>query len=211
MAHFSSHMHNMPQITRPARWALLMVLAVFAPGCAMLNGVNISDKCAISKNELYGRIDLRKVTQMLATDLCDPSNPVISSYRPEDAILVPDVLDVQTYKPEKLGIHMGDLLRSSINSVCKYPVRQLDMSEQIKLNDEGIVALTREAAKAAQTSVPAHTAIVVTYSMQPNKMTLVGRTVHLATSTIVSSSTKEVVWGCGKNLIGDVIFNARVE
>jgi len=190
---------------------LFLCLSSFLFGCASLGGVNISDKCAISKNELLGRIDLRKVTQMLATDLCDPSIAVISMYRPEDAILVPDVLDVQTYKPEKLGIHLGDLLRANINSICKYPVRQLDLSGQIKLNEEGLVALTREAAKTAQSSVPALTAILVTYSMQPNKMTLVGRTVHLDTSTIVSSSTREVVWGCSKNLIGDVIFNARVE
>jgi hypothetical protein len=193
------------------RYASILLMLIFtASGCAN-HGVNISDKCTISKNELYGRIDLRRVTQMLATDLCDPSIAVISMYRPEDAILVPDVLDVQTYKPEKLGIHLGDLLRANINSICKYPVRQLDLSGQIKLNEEGLVALTREAAKTAQSSVPALTAILVTYSMQPNKMTLVGRTVHLDTSTIVSSSTREVVWGCGKNLIGDVLFTSRVE
>ena len=194
----------------PIRWTLIFLSSVLFSGCAMDSGVNISDKCAISKNELFGRIDLRKLTQMLAADLCDPSNSVISSFRPEDAILVPDVLDIQNYKPEKLGILLGDLLRSNINTVCKYPVRQLDLSEQIKLNDDGLVALTREAAKAAQSSVSAHTAIVVTYSMQPNKMTLVGRTLNLGTSTIVTSSTKEVVWGCNKNLLGDSIFYARI-
>jgi hypothetical protein len=189
----------------------LLVLVLLLGGCAALTGTNISDKCPISKNELYSRIDFRRIASLLAAELCDPSSPVAGSMRPEDAILVPDVLDVQTYKPEKVGIYLGDLLRASINARCKYPVRQLDLSDQFKLNDEGLVALTRDAAKAAQTSVSAHTAIVVTYSMQPSKMTLVGRTVHLSNSTIVSSSTKEVSWSCGKNLLGDVMFTSRVE
>jgi hypothetical protein len=189
----------------------LLVLVLLLGGCTALTGTNISDKCAISKNELYSRIDFRRIASLLAAELCDPSSPVAGSMRPEDAILVPDVLDVQTYKPEKVGIYLGDLLRASINARCKYPVRQLDLSDQFKLNDEGLVALTRDAAKAAQTSVSAHTAIVVTYSMQPSKMTLVGRTVHLSNSTIVSSSTKEVSWSCGKNLLGDVMFTSRVE
>jgi hypothetical protein len=192
------------------KWCIASLLTLTTLGCAF-DGVNVSDKCTMSKNELYGRIDLLKVTQLLATDLCDPSLQMLSTYKAEDAILVPDMLDVQSYKPEKIGVHLGDLLRASINSICRYPVRQLDLSEQIKLNEDGLTALTREAVKAAQTSVPAHTAILVTYSVQPNKLTLVGRTVHLSTSTIVKSSTKEIVWGCKKNFFGDVLMKVQLD
>jgi hypothetical protein len=192
------------------KWLIYFMLLFMTLGCAY-DGVNISDKCAISKSELYGRIDLLKVTQHIAAELCDPSLQMLSAYKTEDVILVPDMLDVQSYKPEKIGIHLGDLLRASVNSVCRYPVRQLDLSEQIKLNEDGLTALTREAVKAAQTSVPAHTAILVTYSVQPNKLTLVGRTVHLSTSTIVKSSTKEIVWGCKKNFFGDVLMKVQLD
>ena len=177
-------------------------------GCSTTNELQ-QDRCALSKSEIYSRIDTKKLIEEVALGLCRSSDRTIeiAQMPPEDAVLIPDVVDVQTFRPESLGLALGELFRSSVSNICRQPIRQVDLSRDLKLNKEGMVALTREAALAKQQEFKAQNAYIVTYNAQPSKLTVVARNVALDTATIVGISTKEVTWTCGTSPAGTNVFN----
>ena len=172
-----------------------------------------SDKCSLSRADIYSRIDTRKLIDEVVRGLCKPSDQIvdISLLPSEDAVLIPDVLDVQSLKPDNLGLALGELFRSSVSNICRLPIRQIDLSRDLKLNRDGMVALTREASLAKQQEFKAQNAFIVTYNPQPSKLTLVARNVVLETATIIGISTKEVSWTCTTTPSGITNFSWKME
>lgn len=169
------------------------------------------DRCSLTLNEIYSRIDTRALMGSLVTDLCPVSKVSLLEELREHPVIVPDVLNVQSLQPENLGLALGELLRSSISNVCQTKIRQVDLSRDLQLNQRGIVALTREAAKARNKELDSQYAFIVTYNAQPTKLTLVARNVDLASATIVSVSTKEVTWSCKPASDGSKKFGFRID
>mgnify|MGYP006287061873 FL=1 len=98
-----------------------------------------------------------------------------------------------------------------MSNLCRLPIRQVDLSRDLKLNRDGMVALTREASQAKQQEFKAQNAYIVTYNPQPTKLTLVARNVALDTATIVGISTKEVSWTCTTTPGGATNFSWKME
>jgi hypothetical protein len=188
--------------------ALMVLLA----SCASSSNQQL-DRCTLSRADIYSRVDTRKVIDELVRGLCQPSgkNVDISQLQPEEAVLIPDVVDVQNLRPESLGLALGDLFRSSVSNICRLPIRQVDLSRDLKLNRDGAVALTREASLAKQQEFKAQNAYIVTYNPQPTKLTLVARNVSLDTATIVGVSIKEVSWTCTTTPTGSTNFSWKME
>jgi hypothetical protein len=198
-------------VPRPLLHLPTIALAVVLTGCASTD--TPPERCSLSRSDIYSRIDTRKVIDEVARGLCrSPDQHVdIGRLPAEEAILIPDVLDVQSLRPESLGLALGELFRSSVSNICKLPIRQVELSRDLKLSRDGIVALTREAALAKQQEFKAQNAFIVTYSAQPTKLTLVARNVSLDTATIVGITTKEVSWTCQTNPSGGTQFSWRLD
>ena len=187
-------------------------LTVLLASCSS-TGPQQLDRCSLSRADIYSRIDTRKVIDEVVRGLCQPPGQSvdISQLPPEDAILIPDVVDVQNLKPDNLGLALGELFRSSVSNICRLPIRQVDLSRDLKLNRDGMVALTREASLAKQQEFKAQNAYIVTYNPQPTKLTLVARNVALDTATIVGISTKEVSWTCTTTPTGGTNFSWKID
>ena len=193
-------------------YVLGSAITVLLASCASTSNQQL-DRCSLSRADIYSRIDTRKVIDEVVRGLCQPSTQVvdISQLPPEDAVLIPDVVDVQNLRPESLGLALGELFRSSVSNICRLPIRQVDLSRDLKLNREGTVALTREASLAKQQEFKAQNAYIVTYNPQPTKLTLVARNVALDTATIVGVSTKEVSWTCTTTPSGGTNFSWKMD
>jgi hypothetical protein len=192
------------------RLFIALCFALLLASCASTND-QLQDRCPLSRAEIYSRIDTRRVIDEVVKGLCKPASASeIAAFTAEDAVLIPDVLDVQTLRPETLGLALGELFRSSVSNICHFPIRQVDLSKELKLNRDGMVALTREASKAREQEFKAQNAYIVTYNAQPSKLTLVARNVALETATIVGISTKEVSWSCMTNASGAAQFTWKM-
>ena len=189
-----------------------VTLSVLLVSCTT-TGQQQMDRCSLSRADIYSRIDTRKVIDEVVRGLCQPSSQSIdiSQMPSEEAVLIPDVVDVQNLRPESLGLALGELFRSSVSNICRLPIRQVDLSRDLKLNRDGMVALTREASLAKQQEFKAQNAYIVTYNPQPTKLTLVARNVALDTATIVGVSTKEVSWTCTTTPTGGSNFSWKME
>ena len=198
-------------VPRPLLHMPTAALVVLLTACASSD--TPPERCSLSRSDIYSRIDTRKVIDEVARGICRaPDQHVDVARLPvEEAVLIPDVLDVQSLRPEALGLTLGELFRSSVSNICRLPIRQIDLSRDLKLSRDGIVALTREAALAKQQEFKAQTAFIVTYSAQPTKLTLVARNVALDTATIVGIATKEVSWTCQTNPNGGTQFSWRLD
>ena len=113
-------------------------ITVLLTSCASTNNQQL-DRCSLSRADIYSRIDTRKVIDEVVRGLCQPSGQSvdISQLPAEDAVLIPDVVDVQNLRPESLGLALGELFRSSVSNICRLPIRQVDLSRDLKLNREG--------------------------------------------------------------------------
>ena len=198
--------------SRRIAYVLGSAITVLLASCASTNNQQ-QDRCSLSRADIYSRIDTRKVIDEVVRGLCQPPGHSvdISQLPPEDAVLIPDVVDVQNLKPDNLGLALGELFRSSVSNICRLPIRQVDLSRDLKLNREGTVALTREASLAKQQEFKAQNAYIVTYNPQPTKLTLVARNVALDSATIVGVSTKEVSWTCSSTPGGGTSFSWKVD
>ena len=78
-------------------------------GCSS-TGPQQLERCSLSRAEIYSRIDTRKVIDEVVRGLCQPSGATvdIAQLPAEDAVLIPDVVDVQNLRPESLGLALGE-------------------------------------------------------------------------------------------------------
>lgn len=180
-------------------------------GCAATKELPTYE-CGVSKAEVISRIDTARLADLMAQDLCPLTGEGgVANFESSFPIVVPDVVDVQTLMPDSLGIAMGELLRNSVFRVCKLPVRQVELSQQFRLNPNGFMALTRDHAEVREQNIPADTAMIGTYHLQSNKLTVAARRVALQESTIIAVSSKEVTWKCERSLIGTTKFSWEIK
>jgi len=184
----------------------LVVGAALLSGCATgverIDNVLLKDHpiedCRITREEAIARIDMRKLLSEVSKEVClaTPDGVEIGPGSNKLAYVVPDVLDIQNYVPGALGISMGELLRASIFNICSVPVRQVELSSAIKFDPNGLVILSRDLNLVKQNAFPAEHAVIGTYHLQRNKLTVVVRRLSLETGLITSIGSREARWRC---------------
>jgi len=198
---------------------LMTTAAIFLSGCATgierVDSVLLTEhplqECGISRDEAIARIDMRRLLSEAARSICaKPVDPVEAAMRPPTAYVVPDMVDIQSYVPSALGISMGELLRSSIFNLCKVPVRQVEVSSAIKFDSSGMVILSRDLDQLKQKAFPTETAVIGTYHLQRNRLTVVVRRVSLDNSLISAISTREARWRCASPGFGTPSFSVSI-
>ena len=196
-------------LRRITRMAGIMLAGAGLLGCAGPRQLTI-EQCGLFTNDVLARLDTRRISDDMVAGLCPPA-PDPNALPQDTAVVVPDLVDVQTLQANRLGKSMGELFRASINKICKVPIRQVELSRQFKLNPDGLTALSRNHAEVRDSSFPANVAIVGTYHLQSDKLTLVGRRIDLETSTILAVSTVEATWRCDLPRYGAPVFSSRID
>ena len=168
-----------------------------------------TEQCGLYTNDVLARLDTRRLSDEMVAGLC----PVVDDLRvpPIEAVVVPDLVDVQTLQPNRLGKSMGELFRASIHKICRVPIRQVELSRNFRLNSQGLTALSRNDLEVRDPQFPASVAIIGTYHLQNEKLTLVGRRIDIETSTILAVSTVEAVWRCDLPTFGAPVFSSRIQ
>lgn len=182
-------------LTRLFRFGSALIAAVLVSGCALTREVPLAD-CEISRSDVLSKLDLRPFVDSAMGGVCaedvgwlrDTSLPV----------LVPDAVDVQTLEPGNLGIVLGELIRSNVINSCKSLVRQLEATQQVRVNENGVTILSRNVPAGQTRTVPADVAVVGTYNLERGRLTLTLRRIRLADSTIETIRSSSLKWACMK-------------
>jgi len=202
-----------------SRLALMSVAgAILLTGCA--TGVERLDRallkdhslqeCGMSREDAVGRINMRQLLAEVSKEICAAAAQPGDVTSSTSAYIIPDMVDVQSYVPGALGISMGELLRASVFNVCNVPVRQVEVSSAIKFDANGMVILSRDLNQLRQRAFPAETAVIGTYHLQRNKLTVVVRRVSLENSLISAIATREARWRCSSPGFGSPSFSTSI-
>ena len=164
----------------------------------------------MSREDALGRINMRQLLAEVSKEICATAAPPADGAGASSAYIIPDMVDVQNYVPGALGISMGELLRASVFNVCNVPVRQVEVSSAIKFDASGMVILSRDLNQLRQRAFPAETAVIGTYHLQRNKLTVVVRRVSLDDSLISAIATREARWICTSPGFGSPSFSTSI-
>jgi hypothetical protein len=173
---------------------LITTIVCFLWGCTSISA-NF-DQCDSKSPDDFSRIDFQSLTDQVAAEFCLSEKGDIESTNPEDIILVPDYVEINSLETQSLGLILGEHLRVSLSKICNIPIRQVEMSKEFRLNSNGLTALTRDKNAISLPTVQAKTAIVGVYNLKPNNITLITKKINLQNSTVIKYSSKQVSWKC---------------
>ena len=176
------------------KYFLLLFLLSFLFGCANL--ITHFNECNLDSPNDFSKINFQNVTDQIAIELCNSENNDLESSKPEDIILVPDFVEIDSYETQSMGLILGEHLRVSLSKICNTPIRQVEMSKEFRLNANGLTALTRDKNAISLPTVQAKTAIVGVYSFRPNHLSIITKKINLQNSSIIKYSSKQVSWKC---------------
>jgi len=112
-------------------------------------------------------------------------------------VLVTDFVDIKSYMPEHSGLLMGEMMRGSLNQVCCYRIVQAEFGKYFKLNDNGLISLTRRISEIKKDDYPQPEAVVGTYNYLNNsKVVLFVRRINTSTGHVVKMVTRELDYSC---------------
>jgi len=168
-----------------------------------------SAECAYADNAVYtganaqimASLDLQGMTDALAFSLCNGDQMQSLRENPEDVLLVPDFVDLNLLEPGALGLLLGERFRASVSKVCKLPIRQVDLSREIRLTPSGLLALTRDSSTVRLRQFGASSIMIGTYDLQQGRLTLVARQVSIEGAVIKRMATKETTWRCDRSFL----------
>ena len=198
------------------RLLLITALPLVLAGCAgFVDKIEASysrpvaiESCGMTRDDVLSRINMRKLVRETTKDFCRQiaksagDNPVS-----HPGYVVPDVVDIQTLKPEAFGIVLGELLREHVVTLCKTPVHQAEFSPNIRLESGGMVSLTRDTSAVRVRDASPPSAVVATYHLQPSKITFVVRRVGMESGLVDAMAARHVEWSCSALPFGRTSFS----
>lgn len=195
---------------RPGRLAGCVASFVLAlAGCTGVPTVQPPMTCVPPPHEILGHIDSRLLAVQLSEGLCPPVDEIRIDVAPT-FLVVPDPVDVHSYHPQHLGRAFGEIFRTAIFQRCNVPIRQMELSKDFSLTQQGITALTRDFRDVRNGHFYARDAIITTYSLFPSRIVFVARRLDIAEAAIVAMSTREVSWSCEKGLVGPPTISTTI-
>lgn len=186
---------------------LSIALASLSAGCALTRDVPLVD-CEVLRSDVVSKLDLRGLVQATSMGICDDFDG--ANGNPPAPLVVPDVVDVQTLLPGAIGVALGDLLRTAVFDECKLPVRQIDISGKIRLNDDGVTMLSRSLPNGQEKRISAAAAVIGAYSLERGRMTLTVRRLQIEDSTIQKITSRTLTYACRKPAIGRAKFRQEL-
>lgn len=118
-----------------------------------------------------------------------------------ETILVTDFVELHTLVPNKHGLLMGDLMRSSLNSRCGYRIVQAEFSSYFRLSENGLVVLSRNSADIKSREYRQSECVVGTYSFVGAKLIVTVRRISTLTGRITRMVTREIDYTCSGDTV----------
>lgn len=170
--------------------------------------------------QLLDTTELKPLFQEMAYELCTDSCTDCTTRTPDGklaitpnacsleeirhkTVLVTDFVDLKSYVPGDSGLLMGELMRGSLNQVCCYKIVQAEFGRYFKLNENGLVSLTRQISEIKKDEYPQPEAVVGTYNYLNNsKVVLFVRRINTTTGYVTKMVTRELDYSCvGRKII----------
>jgi hypothetical protein len=164
--------------------------------------------------QLLDSTNLKPLFQEMAYELCsdhctdcaakNPDGTLLVTPQPcgleeirRQTVLVTDFVDIRSYMPEISGLLMGEMMRGSLNQVCCYKIVQAEFGKYFKLNENGLISLTRRVSEIKKDDYPQPEAVVGTYNYLNNgKVVLFVRRINTTTGYVVKMVTREIDYSC---------------
>jgi hypothetical protein len=185
------------------------LFVVFIGGCApQSTAIRYSACYGKTFNQLLESTDLKPLFNDIARDLCEvpcadnngsgcASKNVSNNY----SVLITDFVDIQSFTPASQGLLMGELMRSSLSSVCGTKITQVEFAKFFNLNEKGLVVLSRKVSEIKKDDYDQTEAIVGTYSYLNNKVVIFARRINVVTGKISRMVTREIDYNCAGGII----------
>lgn len=167
--------------------------------------------CRATPKDLLSATDLKGIFDEMAAELCvgTAGNPggYSSSSRPactgtpRRTVLVTDFVDISNLAPDRHGLLMGELMRSSLNNRCCYRIVQVEFAKYFRLDGNGLVVLTRDINEIKKDEFGETECVVGTYSFLDGKLILFARRINTASGRITKMVTREITYECGGDRI----------
>jgi hypothetical protein len=189
----------------------VFVASIALAGCAAQPG-KVVGYCAMPTDRILSRIDLKQMMDEVSAEVCLPAGGIAPDhYRSPHPLLVPDVVDVQSYQPNAFGLAASEIFRESLHRNCRTPIKQVEMARDFSLTPGGLMALSRDSGMLREQSAALPVAMVATYSLAPDRLTVVARAVRITDSVITHMASREVQWRCTPLLTGetDITFTMK--
>ncbi|MCX8026367.1 MAG: FlgO family outer membrane protein [Thermodesulfovibrionales bacterium] len=151
------------------------------------------------QSEIVSKLDLQPVINTMAFELCGDTEQRMCT-----PIVITDVVDIKSLKPRRIGMLMSEMLRNSFNNVCCNKIFQAEFSRYFKLNQNGLVVLTRDASEIKNEGYPFSEAIVGTYNITKDRLYIFFRRINIHTGQVSRFTTREISFQC----IGDTVIKS---
>jgi hypothetical protein len=176
-------------------------------GCTVSTSTCFDTYGTTSKSDIIYKLDLEKVMQDIAYELCNYNGCSCTSGMSKGCpttLITTDFVDIKTYRSNKAGMFLNELLRSSMSGVCCSKIVQAEFGKYFRLNEkEGFVSLTRDIDKIKAPQYSNSKAIVSTYSISDSNLYLFVRVVDIHSGKIIRMIKKKVSFMC----IGDAVVS----
>ena len=171
----------------------------------IINGcVSVKMPCSSNPDKVIPALKLQSVFDEIAKELKNNCHSVRCNGA--TTTLITDFVDIRSLTPKRSGMLMSELMKSSINKIYGDNIIQAEFSQYFKLNDNGLVVLTRDVTKIQQQQFPFSEAIVGTYNYTNSKLYIFVRKINIYTGKITSMVTKEINYGCINGVIIDSVW-----
>ncbi len=194
----------------PARALTALALALGLAGCA----ANDPKQCAREKvSSLVAVSEVASVFDDVALGFCPaacrvdapPGQGTCQENTLSKLLLVPDFVSIGNYQPGVAGMVMGEQMRAALSRHCQSRIYQAEFGRDLKLSDDGLVALTRNPSEVVRDEFRGQDLIVGTYSYSGNRLSLFARRVSGSSGVISQMISKEVLYNCGMLGVSAVI------
>ena len=195
------------------RLAIVALLVCMLSGCAATEIV-YGPCYGKTLPQLLDSTTLKPLFQEMAYELCTDSCTDCAVRNPDgtlkvtpktcsleeikrQTVLVTDFVDLKSYVPGDSGLLMGELMRGSLNQVCCYKIVQAEFGKYFRLNENGLVSLTRRVSEIKRDDYPQPEAVVGTYNYLNNsKVVLFVRRINTTTGYVTKMVTREIDYSC---------------
>ena len=158
-------------------------------------------ECSGRVPAILSKINLTDLVGKLSREFCTArSGPTSQGITDNDIVIIPDYLDISTFSTGQAGVVLGEVTRGAISEYCQFRVRQIDLGKSIRLNSDGVVALTRDATKVANLDFAAKWGYVGTFAELPGKLLITLRELDMESGATTRVVSREVVHGCRLSL-----------
>lgn len=153
-----------------------------------------------SKNEIVYKLSLENVMNEIAYEICYYNGCNCAggmSAGCPSTIITTDFVDIKSYKSNKSGMFLNELLRTSMSNICCSKIVQAEFGKNFRLDEkDGFVSLTRDVEKIKMPEYANSKAIVSTYNISDSNLYLFVRIVDTRSGKILKMISKKVSFMC---------------